>query len=247
MTAGFAALGLIALSGCSRASTNQDGQAGSDIDKGTAPAAEPFERALFEVLDAFGDDFPSVWETVRGTADDAVPIAVRFASEVSVGTKPSWDYLFASYEKQTYYVAFTRGETSVAAMGASFVKGKDWAAIPSPDDISVDASEAYGLACDLAEEEGLPKAYALYAYLALYEEQEGSGDPSYAYDSQTMTWYFEFETTQIQAETKTANDSDVADGQTGNTAQAAGSEAEDGQMFCIAVDAATGAASVILS
>lgn len=200
------------------------------------PADEPFDRDVFTVSDAFGPAYDDVLAVARQTAEDALPIAVRFTCEVEPGVAPVWDYLFASQQEHSYYVAFTRSDTVMARMGTSYIKGPEWAQIPTVENVKVDATQAYELACDLAQREGLPLAQGLYAFLTLYSEPAGESDPSYEYEDEGMTWYFEFNPTQGEDAAQVGYVEDL--GKEPKT------PAKTPRMYCIAVNAANGEAAV---
>lgn len=217
--------------------------ASQDVSQESQLPAEAFDGSIFTVPDAFDTTFDDVLSRVQQTVPDAVTVAVRFASAIEPGVTPDWDYLLASQDERAYYVAFTQSDVTVARMGSSFVKGTEWGQIPSTNDVKIDAAQAYALACEAAQQEAMPKAVGLYAFLTLYSEPAGEADPTYDYEDAGMTWYFDFnyliEAPATQADAKVPNTDNAQSTDTDEKLK------QTRGMYCVAVDATSGQTTIV--
>lgn len=130
---------------------------------------------------ALGDSYQAACDAMAEKADDARLMAVRSTSFSSADAKPSWMYLFYSWERACAYTVFVSGTTATAGdTGNLAITEEEFATLPSVDALAWDADTAYDQV--LTELEGVGEFLTCRAYLMTYDE---TGEDE-------LIWFFSF-------------------------------------------------------
>jgi len=165
----------------------------SGVAKSQAAAESAADSPTIEVTPAVSSDaYASYAQLAADKASDCKLTVIRAAFPIAAGESIDWAYLYGSKSASEYYAVFT-GSTPVAAeVGKSYIKRDDFDAIPSTDEIKVDADVAYAAVTKCLSSN--QPVHDVYAYITTYVETDSEVEHSteYAYDIQPMVWYFEF-------------------------------------------------------
>lgn len=100
--------------------------------------------AILEVQPALGDEFNSVQQAAVAHASDAKLLRISTEEPLTETGTCSWDYLFVSRQKATsFIVRATEEDLQTIPYSPASLTREGMEAIASPEDIMIDAHEAY--------------------------------------------------------------------------------------------------------